>query len=137
MPKHAFTQILRAMLRKAGYFAGATIHAIRRFLGKKVDEDSDNRHIEYLQGLERFHEQGLPDKLPVARRESLRQDPHVRELAQKVQSLKALQAQQAVVEKAQNSLSYYRRSLRQKALCAYQEEWVRTQRELKILSRGK
>jgi hypothetical protein len=37
MPKHAFTQILRAMLRKAGYFAGATIHAIRRFLGKKVD----------------------------------------------------------------------------------------------------
>jgi hypothetical protein len=29
-PKHAFTQILRAMLRKAGYFAGATIHTIRR-----------------------------------------------------------------------------------------------------------
>jgi hypothetical protein len=40
MPKHAFTQILRAMLRKAGYFAGVTIHAIRRFLGKKVDGKS-------------------------------------------------------------------------------------------------
>src|SRR2546423_3068638 len=37
MPKHTFTQILRARLRKAGYFARATIHAIRRFLGKKVD----------------------------------------------------------------------------------------------------
>jgi hypothetical protein len=73
----------------------------------------------------------------VARRESLEQDPHVRKLAQKVQSLKALQAEQAVVDKAQNSLSNYRRSLRQKALYAYQEEWVRTRRELKILSRGK
>ena len=85
----------------------------------------------------RFHEQGLPGKLPVARRECLRQDPHVRKLEQKVQSLKALQAEQAAVDKAQYSLSNYRRSLLQKALRAYQEEWVRTQRELKILNRGK
>ena len=53
-------------------------------------EDSDDRHMEYFQGLERFHEQGLPDKLPVARRECLRRDPHVRKLEQKVQSLKAV-----------------------------------------------
>jgi hypothetical protein len=37
MPKHAYTRILRAGLRKAGYFVEATMHAIRRFLGKKVD----------------------------------------------------------------------------------------------------
>lgn len=37
MPKYAFLQIFRAILRKAGYFAGATIHAVRRGLGKKVD----------------------------------------------------------------------------------------------------
>src|SRR5277367_5097620 len=48
------------------------------------------------------------------------------ELEQKVQSLKAIQAEQAVVDKAQNSLSNYRRSLREKALRVYQEEWVRT-----------
>ena len=41
------------------------------------------------------------------------------------------------MDKTQNSLSNYRRSLLQKALRAYQEEWVRTQRELKILNRGK
>ena len=35
MPKHAFTQILRAMLRKAGYFARATIHAIGPVLVKR------------------------------------------------------------------------------------------------------
>ena len=75
------------------------------FLG----EDSDDHHVEYFQGLERFHEQGLPNKLPMARRESLRQDPHVLELAQNVQSLKAQQAEQAAVEKAQNILSNYRR----------------------------
>lgn len=28
------------------------------------DEESDERHIEYFQGLEQFHEDGLPDKLP-------------------------------------------------------------------------
>jgi len=31
MPKYAFLRIFRATLRKAGYFAGATIHAVRRF----------------------------------------------------------------------------------------------------------
>jgi hypothetical protein len=55
-----------------------------------LDEDSDDRHIEYFQGLERFHEQGLPNKLPADRREYIEQDPHVRELAQKAQSLRAL-----------------------------------------------
>jgi hypothetical protein len=37
MPKYAFLQIFRAILRKAGYFTGVTIHAVRRNLGKKVD----------------------------------------------------------------------------------------------------
>jgi hypothetical protein len=111
----------------------SSVNGQAAFLG----EDSDDRHIEYFQGLERFHEQGLPDELPVARRESLRQDPHVRELEQKVQSLKALQADQTAVDQAQTRLSNYRRSLRQKAVRAYQEEWVRAQRESKILNRGK
>jgi hypothetical protein len=35
--KSAFLRIYRAMLCKAGYFCGASIHAVRRNLGKKVD----------------------------------------------------------------------------------------------------
>ena len=38
MPKSAFSDILRTTLRNAGYLCPASIHAIRRELGKKVDE---------------------------------------------------------------------------------------------------
>jgi hypothetical protein len=37
MPKDAFLRTFRAMSKKAGYFCGASIHAVRRFSGKKVD----------------------------------------------------------------------------------------------------
>ena len=40
MPKSAFLRIFRAMMKKAGYFCGTSIHAIRRYLGKKVDGKS-------------------------------------------------------------------------------------------------
>ena len=38
MPRCAFSNILRTTLRNAGYTCPASIHAIRRELGKKVDE---------------------------------------------------------------------------------------------------
>jgi hypothetical protein len=38
MPKSAFTDIFGSTLRNAGYFCATSIHAIRRQLGKKVDE---------------------------------------------------------------------------------------------------
>jgi hypothetical protein len=37
IPKYAFTQILRVILKKVAHFVGATIHAIKRFLSKKID----------------------------------------------------------------------------------------------------
>jgi hypothetical protein len=40
MPKKAFLRIFGAMMKKAGYFCGTTIHAVRRNLGKKVDGKS-------------------------------------------------------------------------------------------------
>lgn len=42
-----------------------------------LDEDPDHRHIDYFQGLERFHEQGLPLKLPVAQREGGEDDDEI------------------------------------------------------------
>jgi Protein of unknown function (DUF3435) len=38
MPKVAFTETFGSTLRNAGYFCATSIHAIRRQLGKKVDE---------------------------------------------------------------------------------------------------
>ena len=40
MPKSAFLRIFRAMMRKTGYFCGTSIHAIRRYVGKKIDGKS-------------------------------------------------------------------------------------------------
>jgi hypothetical protein len=36
MPKDAFRRIFRAVM-KAGYICGTSIHAVRRYLGQKVD----------------------------------------------------------------------------------------------------
>lgn len=37
LPKKKFESILKSVLNLSGYFGTATIHAIRRSLGKKVD----------------------------------------------------------------------------------------------------
>jgi hypothetical protein len=37
MTKAAFLRIFRAVMKKAGYICGTSIHAVRRYLGKKVD----------------------------------------------------------------------------------------------------
>jgi len=51
------------------------------------DEESDQRHIEYFQSLEKFHEDGLPDELPAHLEEELKHDPHLYELENEVQTL--------------------------------------------------
>jgi hypothetical protein len=106
-----------------------------------LDEETDHRHIDFFQGLERFRERGLPDQLPAHRRESLteslKRDPRVLELEQEAQRLEKVRADQATLGKAKRKVSQYRSSRHRKALVAYQEEWVRSQRELKILNRGK
>ena len=113
------------------------MEGLAAFLG----EETDHRHIDYFQGLERFREQGLPEKLPVDRQisltESLKRDPCVLELEQEVQRLEKVQTNRATLDKAKRKVSRYRSTQRQKALVVYQEEWVRCRRELKILSRGK
>ena len=37
LPKRTFDRILKSVLNLSGYFGNATVHAIRRYLGKKVN----------------------------------------------------------------------------------------------------
>ena len=37
LPKRTFNRILKSVLNLSGYFSNATVHAIRRYLGKKVN----------------------------------------------------------------------------------------------------
>jgi hypothetical protein len=82
----------------------------------------------------------LPCELPADRTESLtqslRRDPHVLKLEQEVQRLELAQTGQATLGEAKRRVSRYRSSLKQKALLAYQEEWVRLWRESKILNQA-
>jgi hypothetical protein len=49
---------------------------MRAFLG----EEADHREVDYFQGLEQFHEQGLPYQLPAAERDKLQDHPILSEL---------------------------------------------------------
>ena len=37
LPKKSLDRIFKAVLERSGYFGKATVHAIRRYLGKKVN----------------------------------------------------------------------------------------------------
>lgn len=37
LPKTKFDSVIKSVLNRSGYFGDATVHAIRRYLGKKVD----------------------------------------------------------------------------------------------------
>ena len=100
------------------------------------DEDSDHRHIEYFQGLEKFREEGLPDRLPAHLEHKKLNDPQLRELDE------GLPAKQTTVGLRTLSRSRQRRTnllkkLKLEALRQYQQNWVRERRDWKVLTRGK
>ncbi|KIW99637.1 uncharacterized protein Z518_11050 [Rhinocladiella mackenziei CBS 650.93] len=100
------------------------------------DEESDQRHIEYFQSLEKFHEDGLPDKLPAHLEEELKQDPRLRELETEVQILTGPQGSNQAFSAAKRELTKYQRTLKRDALRQYQESWVRERRDWYVLTRG-
>jgi hypothetical protein len=85
------------------------------------DEESDQRHIEYFQSIEKFHEDGLPGDLPAHLEEELRQDPHLCELEVKVQRLRGVDGDNRTFSSAQRELTTYSRKLKREALRLYQE----------------
>lgn len=50
-------------------------------------EESDRRHIEYFQSMEKFHEEGLPDKLPAHLEDNVHRDLQLSELEKEVHTL--------------------------------------------------
>lgn len=85
------------------------------------DEESDPRHIEYFQSLEKFHEDGLPDQLPAHLLEELKQDSHLRELDAEVQRLRGVDGDNQAFSTAQRGLTTYWKKLNRDALRLYQE----------------
>ena len=101
------------------------------------DEESDHRHIEYFQGLERFHEEGLPGKLPTLLQEALNRDPQLCELEKEVQTLTRTAGADNALNKAKQRYANRLKKMKSKALLQYQEHWIRERRDWKILTRGR
>ena len=105
--------------------------------GAFLDEPAETYHIEYLQGVSRFQEKGLPCKLPAEREAAIASHPHVLELKKRLETLTLAQADHAVIDTSKRELRLYRKHLRTEALQQFRKEWVQTTRDQKILSRGK
>ena len=87
--------------------------------------------------MEKFHEEGLPDKLPSHLEEDIYRDLQLRELEKEVQTLARTGGGDKALNKAKQRYANLLKKLKNKALRQYQEHWVRERRDWKILTRGK
>jgi hypothetical protein len=94
------------------------------FLG----EPADHRHVDYFQSLEKFHEPGLPCKLPARLEEALKSE---------VQALVQEGGAGSELDEAKGRWNSYHKALYRKTLRRYQKQWVQDRRDWKIVTRGK
>lgn len=99
-------------------------------------EESDHRHVEYFQGLERFHETGLPTRLPAHLGKDLEQDPQLCDLQAEVQRLR-VEGRNRDFSAAQRRLTTYSRKLKKDALDLYRECWIQERRDWIVETRGR
>ena len=101
------------------------------------DEESDQRHIEYFQSLEKFQEDGLPDELPAHLEDELKRDPHLCELEAELGTLRGPEGHNQAFSSAQRRITIYWRKLKRDARRLYQETWLQERRDWTVLTRGK
>ncbi|KAL9125013.1 MAG: hypothetical protein Q9217_005728 [Psora testacea] len=132
LPKATFDRIIKSVLNLSGYFGYATVHAIRRYLGEKVNAQHD--HVDYFQSFAKYHEKGLPTSLPAEEEAAIKQDPHLMKLENEVYRLKPENASSKKVTAEKRSLCLS---------CSHVQEetdpleWVQKQRDWKIATRGR
>ncbi|EXJ95819.1 hypothetical protein A1O1_00943 [Capronia coronata CBS 617.96] len=151
MSQNQFRTISQSSLVNAGYHWRLQIHAIRRQVGKGLDmancssvdgqaafreEESDHRHVEYFQGLEKFRENGLPTRLPAHLEKEVERDPELCTLKAEVQRLRTEGKNQDFTV-AQRRLTTHSTRLKKAALDLYQECWIQERRDWIVQSRGR
>lgn len=95
----------------------------------------DYGYVDCFQGLKRFHEQGLPCRLPARLEEQIKQDPQLQELEAEVRRYPSQRP--SGVEKSKRQLASYLKSLRRATLYKHQEQWIQERRDWKVATRGK
>ncbi|KAK6810460.1 hypothetical protein RU639_013781 [Aspergillus parasiticus] len=171
LTKERYQEGLRNILVNAGYFVTATVHAMRRELGKAVQDKysalvaqilthrskavygndylancsgvdvfnalrgraADHTHIDYFQGYDRFHENGLPRRLPTEEEEKVDEDPCLVAKAAKIQQAQS----DDDIRRAKRKYSVLKRRISSSRLQKYQSQWVQSRRDWKVLTRGR
>lgn len=93
----------------------------------------DNLLIDYLQGYEQFHENGLPHRLPFEEQLKLDEHPDLVAIDRKIENA-ALPDERRRLQKERSA---FKRQLHPKALHDYHDRWVRERRDRKITSGGR
>ena len=109
----------------------SSVHGQAAFLG----EATDHSYIEYFQSLEKFREPSLPRELPAHIGDEVKQDEKVQELEEEVRQ--GSYKDPAALRDAKRDLASYLRTRRRLALHEYQEQWVQSRLDWKVITRGK
>lgn len=94
---------------------------------------ADHTHIDYFQGYDRFHENGLPRRLPTEEEEKVDEDPCLVAKAAKIQQAQS----DDDIRRAKREYSVLKRRISSSRLQKYQSQWVQSRRDWKILTRGR
>ncbi|PYH99229.1 hypothetical protein BO71DRAFT_415712 [Aspergillus ellipticus CBS 707.79] len=93
----------------------------------------DHTHVDYFQGFERFHENGLIRRLPIEEEQKIDEDPSLTEISAKIEGTQSADESRRL----RREYSIQRRKIYSKAFQQYQSDWVRNRRDWKILTRGR
>ncbi|KAL4869119.1 hypothetical protein BDV12DRAFT_208701 [Aspergillus spectabilis] len=103
-----------------------TISALR---GEKPNRQA----IEHFQGFTQFYEHGLPRRLPAAEEKKIASDPQLADIATRIE----IATDEHEKRRWRNEYRAIKRKLFSKGLQNFQHEWVKGQRDWKILTRGR
>lgn len=100
-----------------------------------LDEEKDDRHIEYFQGNKQFRENGLPGHLPARIEESILESDELAEIRSRIGLAEAIgDKDRGNHERLQYRNTHIR--LRLAALTKYRTQWVRDRRDWRVSSGG-
>jgi hypothetical protein len=100
-----------------------------------LDEEGDDRHIEYFQGYKQFRETGLPGHLPAGIEESILKSDELAEIRSRIGLTdESCNKNRKNYERLQYKNTHTR--LRLSALTSYRSQWVRDRRDWRVLSGG-
>jgi len=98
-----------------------------------LDEEPNHEAVDHFQGLEQFREEGLPQRLPAQKEAEMSRHPEVTLIEQQLEHCDSEIHRDELRREIVNLL----KRLKSLALKQYQKAWIKEQRDLRILTRGK